>query len=263
MKKIIFLTFLMLGLSATSVYAYVDCRESTGCSIEQLVFLCQKAPTSPEDRVDACKEAVKMIQEKITLMTSTQVSPSGNATTCLDLKNNLWIGKTDSGTSGEVSKLQKFLADQGFLSLSSLTGYYGPLTARAVLKYQTEIFAWDWATLSSGVGPKTRLEFAKMCSDSDVTITGSYNWDSAGMTGLPDSFTSYDKAAPLYFAEDQNTVRMKIFGTTTLSYSGSDTCSISRENVKLRLHKSSVSGKFTIKDILSTGTLSPVKCPTN
>ena len=165
-------------LLTTQAFAYVDCRENTnGCSIEQLVSLCQSAPTSNEDKVSACKSAINKINEKIQLMSSsnsdtfvwnisTVSSPDSGTSTmqtysCLELKNNLQKGKFDSDTNGEVSKLQKFLKEQGYLSAQAPTGYYGQLTAEAVYRYQKEVLGWNWTNVTSGVGKMTRDAISK------------------------------------------------------------------------------------------------------
>ncbi|MEY4747046.1 MAG: hypothetical protein RLZZ416_95 [Candidatus Parcubacteria bacterium] len=85
--------------------------------------------------------AVKMLTDKLAAL-------NNPTTSCLDLKNDLWIGKTDSMTNGEVTKLQRFLGVQP-------TGYYGNLTAEAAMKWQ-KAHGMDFVTLRSGVGLLTR-----------------------------------------------------------------------------------------------------------
>jgi peptidoglycan hydrolase-like protein with peptidoglycan-binding domain len=56
---------------------------------------------------------------------------------CLDLQTPLLkLGSRDSTTSGEVTELQDFLIDGGYLG-GSTTGYYGLKTVAAVKKYQS------------------------------------------------------------------------------------------------------------------------------
>lgn len=75
---------------------------------------------------------------------------------CKIIKNNLWLGRTDAETNSEVSLLQRFLIESGYLNTSAPTGYYGTITADAVYRYQKEVLKWDWVTIKSGVGPQTR-----------------------------------------------------------------------------------------------------------
>jgi peptidoglycan hydrolase-like protein with peptidoglycan-binding domain len=71
----------------------------------------------------------------------------------------MWIGHTDFNTNNEVSKLQLFLIDKGYLPNETPLGYYGPLTASAITKFQLEKGIVTGGTLSTtgigGVGPRT------------------------------------------------------------------------------------------------------------
>lgn len=57
------------------------------------------------------------------------------AAPCVNLAYNMTIGSRDSGTEGEVTKLQIFLIVTGFLNHEP-TGYFGTLTRTALAKYQ-------------------------------------------------------------------------------------------------------------------------------
>lgn len=56
---------------------------------------------------------------------------------CISLQNNLKLGSNDYHTNGEVSELQAFLANSGYLN-SAPTGYFGSMTKRAVASYQRD-----------------------------------------------------------------------------------------------------------------------------
>ena len=88
-----------------------------------------------------------------------QTSSSG--LNCLALTRDLWIGKADSETNGEVSKLQQFLIKEGVYPEGVVSGYYGNLTAQAVVRWQ-KAHGMDFVTTKSGVGPMTR-ERMKVC----------------------------------------------------------------------------------------------------
>ena len=62
-----------------------------------------------------------------------------NSQDCIVLKNNLRLRSSDTNTQGEVTKLQQFLIDEGYLTLSKPTGYFGSGTRNAVMKYQKDI----------------------------------------------------------------------------------------------------------------------------
>ena len=66
-------------------------------------------------------------------------------------------------SGGEVSALQEFLSNKGYLSASP-TGYYGPLTQAAVRQFQS---ANGIAPLGN-VGPATRAALNAASSDAEV-----------------------------------------------------------------------------------------------
>lgn len=87
------------------------------------------------------------------------VPPSGGATQCVALQNDLTLGTTDFQTNGDVSALQAFLQSTasagGFPYLPGTpTGYFGFLTQSAVRLFQSE-----HGLLAAGfVGPATRAQ---------------------------------------------------------------------------------------------------------
>ena len=82
-----------------------------------------------------------------------------NSSACLILSSNLYIGRTDAQTNKEVTKLQQFLG-------VSATGYYGSLTANAVMRWQ-KAHGMDFVTLTSGVGPMTRAKMKEGCQQTN------------------------------------------------------------------------------------------------
>jgi len=149
-----------------SLSAMVTCRDTDkGCTLEQLTQLNNDADAlglAKEDRIAILQE---MIQKLTALLAGLQSSSSGTTSSCLDLTQNLYIGKTDTTTNGEVSKLQNFLLDSGYgdrdgdsgFLLQKATGYYGAQTASAVVKWQ-KAHGMDFVTAKSGVGPMTRAK---------------------------------------------------------------------------------------------------------
>src|SRR3989338_10332271 len=156
----VFLVFCPIAVAS----AYVDCRETTGgCTVQQLIDIGDSAPTSKEDRINAYKEAIAKINWKIKGLENEGTTLNEGfdfEKNCKNIKNNLWLGRTDTETNGEVSLLQRFLIASGHLKTATATGYYGPLTANAVYRYQKEVLKWDLVTTKSGVGPKTREAIA-------------------------------------------------------------------------------------------------------
>lgn len=87
--------------------------------------------------------------------TSSKVSPK----TCLTLTTNLRYGMSDTHTDGSISRLQDFLAGQGFFDRANMgTLRFGPLTLSAVRQFQTA-----HAIPATGfVGPLTRAAISTM-----------------------------------------------------------------------------------------------------
>lgn len=76
-------------------------------------------------------------------------------------KYNLYLGRTDEATAGEVTRLQTWLATMPEIYPERLvTGYFGPATEQAVQRYQaTQGIVSSGAPESTGygvIGPKTR-----------------------------------------------------------------------------------------------------------
>lgn len=61
---------------------------------------------------------------------------STNINSCINLNFNLKFRSKDTNTNGEVSDLQSFLQDKGYLN-SEPTGFFGRLTESAVKSYQS------------------------------------------------------------------------------------------------------------------------------
>ncbi len=96
---------------------------------------------------------------------------------CVNLTHNLYLGKRDWNTNGEVSKLQRFLTQTGDYTYGQITGYYGPATVRAVQRWQRKHGVVSYGspdTTGYGmVGPSTRKAMREACGvsgNNDPTI---------------------------------------------------------------------------------------------
>jgi hypothetical protein len=98
-------------------------------------------------------------------------------TICPVFEYNLYLGTRDATTGGEVTELQKFLAeDPEVYPEGEITGYFGPLTEKAVQRWQAR-----QGLVSSGapdttgygvVGPQTRSTITRICPvPSDTVIS--------------------------------------------------------------------------------------------
>ena len=79
---------------------------------------------------------------------------------CPTFSHNLYMGIRDQIVSGEVTSLQSFLVAQGYLSVAP-TGYFGPLTMRAVINFQRD----NGVSTTGFVGMQTRAHIVgKYCN---------------------------------------------------------------------------------------------------
>lgn len=97
--------------------------------------------------------------------------PKVEAQSCYQYTYSLQIGSTDIETNGEVSRLQNYLYNLGYLPVSP-TGYYGTLTRTAVSRYQ---ISQQIAPLGI-VGPLTRN--ALSCGSNQSPINNNQNTES-------------------------------------------------------------------------------------
>ena len=95
------------------------------------------------------------------VMVASAQSMGGGASSnsCVYLTSSQSLGSSDATTGGQVSILQRFLINKGFLSTSTgnPTGYYGAQTVAAVKAYQASV----GVNLTGTVGPLTRLAIAR------------------------------------------------------------------------------------------------------
>lgn len=118
--------------------------------------------SSVQAQIDALLQQITQLQAQIAALRAQSSAPASDSSRCLDLSNALVIGSTDAATNGEVSKLQRFLVAAGVYTEARITGYYGSLTAQAVVRWQ-KAHGMDFVTTSSGVGPMTRDKLRVQC----------------------------------------------------------------------------------------------------
>ena len=119
--------------------------------------------TDVASKIASLLAQIKTLQDLIAQLTggtssATQLTSSvqrGHA--CINLRNDLWIGKGDNDTEGEVTLLQQFLVSEDVYPERIISGYYGNLTAQAVVRWQ-KAHDMGFVTTKSGVGPMTRAK---------------------------------------------------------------------------------------------------------
>lgn len=81
------------------------------------------------------------------VQTDTSSGVTKRVSSCVDLKNNFSVGATDKTTKGDVTKLQNFLVEKGYLNAADLVttkasatkdkkGVYGKISAEAFGRFQ-------------------------------------------------------------------------------------------------------------------------------
>lgn len=108
-------------------------------------------------------------------LAATPVAPS----TCIDLKHDLSQGARDSLESHDVTALQGYLVSAGYLTVAP-TGYFGPLTLRAVQKFQMQA----GLPAQGFVGPLTRTQLTTRSCPNSFTFMG-INASSTVAVGTP------------------------------------------------------------------------------
>lgn len=94
---------------------------------------------------------------------TTSAASGGQATACLILDRMLAVGSSDSSTDGEVTKLQKFLAQHPALYPEKrVNGIFDEATRKAVERFQQarDLLTSDDQGSEGVVGPKTRAALA-------------------------------------------------------------------------------------------------------
>ncbi len=109
-----------------------------------------------------------------TLYASFSYAATGTGAQCPHLTQTLQLGSRDASTGGEVTKLQRYLAEYYNLdSATYVTGYFGELTRQNVRRFQCEQLSICSGTESSTgygvVGAQTRAKIAANCTAPKTT----------------------------------------------------------------------------------------------
>lgn len=129
----------------------------------------------------------------ILLVPAFSITAASNS--CPNIQNVLKLQSDDKTTSGEVSQLQAFLKEKGYLSVSP-TGFFGPKTEVALQKYQKYI----GVNATGATGPLTRAKIAsESCSgafgnagsaEATMVVARDIQIPSISMTAKPVTFIS-------------------------------------------------------------------------
>jgi PKD repeat protein len=103
--------------------------------------------------------------------TTTSTIPNTSITEEIKLPTTkyFFVSYLKVGMSGEeVSALQQMLKDYGYFTFNRITGYYGPITQAAVVKFQ---YAYNLAPYPGVVGPLTRAMLNSLQGNVVATTT--------------------------------------------------------------------------------------------
>jgi peptidoglycan hydrolase-like protein with peptidoglycan-binding domain len=155
-------------------------KSACGLLAVALLFTLVISFTSPA-RAESTSPQLEQIQTLLATIEQLQAQlaqlrgGSSSGTQCTELSRSLFLGSSDRDTTGEVSKLQRFLTSTGHYTYGEVTGYYGPATQRAVQAWQASkgvVSSGSPETTGYGVvGPSTRSVIARNCSVSTPAVT--------------------------------------------------------------------------------------------
>ncbi|MDO8514557.1 MAG: peptidoglycan-binding protein [bacterium] len=161
-------------------------------------------------QIQALLAQVAALQAQVGLPTPAETHPIIPTSQCVVLTYNMGPDDTDADTNGEVSKLQRFLAqDPSIYPEGRITGYFGFATMRAVQRWQAaHSLAHDGDPDSTGygfVGPRTRAAMAAGCGGGNQTITvtapnGGEQWETGIMNTV--TWTPYQYGPDINPAKD-------------------------------------------------------------
>ena len=130
-----------------------------------------------QEQIMQLKAQITALQRQLSGVTPSGITPSEPepvpttipvSSECPEFSQRLYPGVSDASTGGEVTKLQKMLAnDPNIYPEGLVTGYYGLLTEKAVQRWQTKqgvVSSGNPATTGYGVvGPQTRTRMVIAC----------------------------------------------------------------------------------------------------
>jgi len=125
-----------------------------------------------QEQIMQLKAQITALQRQLSGVTPSEPEPVPTTvpvySACPVFSQRLYPGVSDANAGGEVTKLQKMLAnDPSVYPEKLITGYYGSLTEKAVQRWQTKqgvVSSGSPATTGYGVvGPQTRAKIITAC----------------------------------------------------------------------------------------------------
>jgi peptidoglycan hydrolase-like protein with peptidoglycan-binding domain len=163
-------------------------------------------------------------------------------TPCAALSYNMRLGSTDTQTDGDVSGLQTFLQDQGYLK-SDPTGYFGNATFRAVKKFQARYGIPQVGSVGSMTRKKIKLLSCEVVTDPVAVEETNATSSLSGFTLLQQNKMPFKLIPPVTFTFPQASSTIKMGQTYNITWDTTDVY-----NLAYTIHL--VGGSFGSTDIL-------------
>lgn len=171
----------------------------------------------------------------------TDIVTDAEVSSCTNLTRGMVYGSRDSATGGQVTDLQFFLQQSGYLK-SDPTGYFGLATQSAVKAFQKA----NGITPNGQVGPITRAAIKKASCDGHVTPTPTTGAPTLSFTITPSSGLRFGDPIKVEWSS-KNVASCKVFehgGEDNLPTSGSE-MSVARETGTLTISCTGPNGSVT------------------
>jgi peptidoglycan hydrolase-like protein with peptidoglycan-binding domain len=119
-------------------------------------------------------------------------------TPCANLTHNMRLGSNDTQVDGDVSGLQTFLQDEGYLKIDP-TGYFGNSTFKAVKKFQAKYGISQVGSVGSITRKKIQILSCELESDPLAVEVGNSTSSLGGLTLLAQPKSILKLLPPLTF----------------------------------------------------------------
>ena len=134
-------------------------------SVFILSLVLSNIPTASAATAGELQTQIQDLRGRVQTLQTQLASPKASSPGAVTLTKTLRLGSTNAVTNGEVSKLQQFLAQDASIYPEGLvTGYFGPLTQRAVQLWQGTQGVVSYGTPATTgygvVGPLTRAKIS-------------------------------------------------------------------------------------------------------
>jgi hypothetical protein len=142
-------------------------------SLRQQIIQVGGASTTMHENASGSDDGIHMSPPMMAsgtpMMTGSSTNPGLHLGLCLQVSRNLSMGSQGD----DVANLQRTLAQDPTIYTGTSTGYFGPATAKALLKFQDKYgIASTTASSTPYFGPMSRKFFENQCGDRMMNASG-------------------------------------------------------------------------------------------